>query len=414
MRDLKKFIFGSMQLTRRTFLKYIGSLAGIILTKRLGGLDSPRLGLANTGSRVISVHDSNATNWDHVSGFHWEFINQNTVDNMVSTGLKSLTGETNISDAWRELIPYQTGESIAIKVNFNNSYDCGGANDNAMDAYPEVVNAVIDGLLSIGVPADKIHITDPSRGIPTRFINGINNPDVQYYGKFFNCSVNSHKATYVDVNSPNASTTTHPLGDVVRPAQVLVDAAHLINIPLLKGHGIGHMTLGMKNHYGSVTFSGSNPDSERSRMHQYLEPNLNSNHEKSILADINNNPHIREKTRLVIGDGLFGHPTINWQAGGAVRWRCFSNDDPNIFFFSTDLVAIDSVMLDYIQEEQSRLGYGSVVHSSLHHGAELGLGVHDHWDSFETKNYSLIDYIPIDVDNGQPPDPPTNLRIVES
>jgi len=28
----------------------------------------------------------------------------------------------------------------------------------------------------------------------------------------------------------------------------------------------------------------------------------------------------------------------------------------------------------------------------------LGLGVHDHWDSFETKQYSLIDYIRVDSD----------------
>ena len=41
-----------------------------------------------------------------------------------------------------------------------------------------------------------------------------------------------------------------PLGeeDLVRPAQVFTDAAHLINIPLLKGHGPGHASLGMKNH----------------------------------------------------------------------------------------------------------------------------------------------------------------------
>lgn len=391
-RPLKKSGF-----SRREFLKYTGAATGLYLAGRW--LRNPSLALADDRPRVVSVHDSDATNWDHATGYHWEHINQEVVNDIVARGVMTLSGESNISDAWSALIPYQAGDAVVIKVNFNNSYDCAGATDNAMDAYPEAVNAVIDGLISIGVPANKIWITDPSRGIPTRFIDGIDDSDVQYYGKFFNCNANSHKATYVDADSPDASSTTHPPGDVVRPAQVFVDAAHLINIPLLKGHGPGHMTLSMKNHYGSVTFSGSDPGSERMRMHQYLEPGQNPDLEKSILADISNNPHIGKKTRLVVGDGLFGHPTINWQAGGTVTWQCFNNDDPNILFFGTDFVATDSVMLDYIQEEQSRLGHGTVIHSSLHHGASMGLGVHDHWDSFETKQYSLIDYINIDLDN---------------
>jgi uncharacterized protein (DUF362 family) len=398
------------KLSRRDFFKYSGFLAGYYYT--MPWLKGAKANTAfSPNPRVISVHDSNATNWDHVNGYHWEFINQEVVNNMVAIGVKTLTGADDLRDAWNILIPYQTGEVVVIKVNFNNSYDCSGATDNAMDAYPEMVNAVIDGLISIGVPPDKIWITDPSRGIPDRFINGIDNPDVHYYGgKFSNCSTNSHRTGYVDADSPDASPTTHPSGDVVRPAQVFVDAAHLINIPLLKGHGVGHMTLSMKNHYGSVTFSGSGPDSERMRMHQYLEPNLNPDLEKSILADICNNPHIRDKTRLVIGDGLFGHPIINWQAGGVVKWRCFNNNDPNILFFGTDFVATDSVMLDYIQEEQTRLGYGSITHSSLHHGASMGLGIHDHWDNFETKQYTLIDYIKIDfdVENIAPDSPSKN------
>ena len=29
----------------------------------------------------------------------------------------------------------------------------------------------------------------------------------------------------------------------------------------------------------------------------------------------------------------------------------------------------------------------------------MGLGVHEHWDSFATKKYTLIDYIHFDLDN---------------
>ncbi len=111
----------------------------------------------------------------------------------------------------------------------------------------------------------------------------------------------------------------------------------------------------------------------------------------NILADINNNPHIRDKTRLIVGEGLYGNAHTNWQ--DTERWSIFGNDDPNILFFSTDPVAISSVMTDYIMAER-----GWQDHQQLHAADNLNLGVHDHWDSFRTKRYSLIDYINIDAD----------------
>jgi hypothetical protein len=110
----------------------------------------------------------------------------------------------------------------------------------------------------------------------------------------------------------------------------------------------------------------------------------------SILGDICNNPTLRDKHRLTVGDGLLGHPTSRISVATC---SIFDNTDPNIFFFGTDIIATDSVMLDYIIEEQG----GTVIHSSLDYGADLDLGVHDHWDSFESKQYSLIDYISIDL-----------------
>ncbi len=342
--------------------------------------------------RVVSVHDSDATNWDYSTGFHWEYIDQDIVNSMVAGGVKALTGETNTVDAWKALIPYQPGESIAIKLNFNNAYLCGDA-DNGIDAYPETVNAVIEGLLSIGVPGDKIWVTDPSRAIPDRFRKKINNPDVQYYvdANWLTCNdPNVHKVDYIDPGSPHASTATCPEGEKILPSQVFVDADHLINVPILKSHGL-YVTLALKNHYGSVLYENF----DRSSMHAYFNQgsnnagcNLNT---ENILADINNNPHIRDKTRLVIGDGLFGNAHTNWQS--VEKWQIFNNDDPNILFFSVDPVAISSVMTDYIMEER-----GWQDHEMLHAGAHLGLGVHEHWDGFADKQYSAIDYVEINLE----------------
>jgi hypothetical protein len=262
-----------------------------------------------------------------------------------------------------------------------------------MDGYPESVNAVIDGLMSIGVPPGNIWITDPSRVVPARFRDRIENSEVQYYASGHCGDPNSHVVDYVDPDSPDASVAQCPAEEKIRPSQVFVDAEHLINIPLLKSHG-SYITLALKNHYGSVIYRDNTLESMHAYFNQWGNTGGCDLERENILADINNNPHIRDKTRLVIGDGLFGNPHVNW--GSVERWGIFDNDDPNILFFSIDPVAITSVMTDYIVAER-----GNQDHEHLHAAASLGLGVHEHWDSFESKHYSVIDYQIIDLDTPQ-------------
>jgi len=355
---------------------------------------SPQVSQLPSPNRVVSVHDSRATNWDHETHYHWEYIDQEIVDNMVALGILALTEETNLVDAWNALIPYQPGDEVVIKPNFNNA-GCS-AQDEDIDSYAEPTNAVIDGLVSIGVPLENIWITDPSRRVPDRFRDRLRpeyRDQVQYFS-YWRCQVdNYHRVDYVDPASSDASDAQCPEGDRIRPAQVFVDAEHLINIPLFKSHG-PYITLALKNHYGSVMYR----DNDRSSMHYYFNQGGNTQgcelETKNILADINNNPHIRDKTRLVIGEGLFGNPHKSWQDTDI--WEIFGNDDSNILFFSVDPVALSSVMADYIVAER-----GNQAHEHLHAAASLGLGVHEHWDSFENKHYTGIDYQIIDLDASQ-------------
>ena len=57
------------------------------------------------------------------------------------------------------------------------------------------------------------------------------------------------------------------------------------------------------------------------------------------------------------------------------------------------------MMTDYIIAERQITRGDSQDHDQLHAAAGLGLGVHDHWDSFENKHYSAIDYKIIDLDD---------------
>lgn len=349
--------------------------------------------------RVVSIHSSEATSYDYSTGMHWEYVNQEVVSEMVLRGVMTLTKKTNLKDAWQELIPYQAGEAVAIKVNFNNCWNCNGADGNEMNNLAETVNAVIDGLRSINVPAEKIWIAEPSRTIGDRFRNMITTAGIQYYsaqtGSPYCNDPNYFPTDYVAIDSADTSPISNPPDEQVRPAQVFVDADHLINIPLMKGHGSGWHTLGLKNHYGSVQFKSHT----LSGMHAYVEPwGTYYDPDRHPLGDISNNPHMRDKTRLILGESLYGHPEYHYPA--PVKWKTFNENSPNMLFFGVDPIAVESVMLDWMNEESVQQGNAAkIYHDELHYSAEvLGLGLHEHWDNFGNRQYTTIDYVEIDFD----------------
>jgi hypothetical protein len=258
-------------LSRRYFIKYLGASAGLFFLRHFFG--EPNLVFGDENPRVVSVRDPNASNYDHLIGDHWEYITQDTIDNMVGLGVMALTGNTNVADAWRDLIPYQYGESVLIKFNFNNSNGCYSGYNNEINPIAETANAIIDGLMSIDIPPDKIWITDPSRHIFDRFRNGIANTSIQYFSSLpWACDgSNYHSVTYVDPSSSAVSLASCPEGEKILPAQVFVDADHLINVPILKSHG-AYITLALKNHYGSVLYENHS----RSSMHYYFNQGHNA------------------------------------------------------------------------------------------------------------------------------------------
>ncbi len=383
---------------------------GVLGLSDITGFLMPPASAQSIGPRVVSVHDSNASNWNHATGQHWEYIDQNAVNNMFAVGLMALTRTTNTIDAWKYIIPYHPGDEVAIKFNFNNSPSCRSGNDYQLDGLSETANAIIDGLISIGVPPGNIWIYDAMRRvIPTRFISRVANKNVKFFGALEDgaCAPNYYQTRFVDPGSPDVSGFTCQRGtlpqDVIRPARVLVDAEHLINVPIFRSHG-GMASFALKNHYGSVFYNLNDQNS----MHSYFNPldnqwgcDLNT---ENILADINNNPHIRNKTRLIIGEGIFGHSWNNMES--PIPYVTFNNDDPNIYFFGFDPIAVSSVMADSLNYERSRSNIPEAHwpdpvehHEQLHAGALLGLGIHEHWDNPVNQRYLNINYIKIDLDS---------------
>jgi len=152
------------------------------------------------------------------------------------------------------------------------------------------------------------------------------------------------------------------------------------------------ISLSLKNHLGTINgfYSGGH------NMHDLFDiDHDNYVSTSNPIIDINKNPHIKNKTILIVGDGLFGTWPDNNEP--PATWVSFNQDSPNILFFGVDPIATDSVMYDYLTREGS---FDPKSEDVLILGAQAGLGVHERWNNNNDKEYTAIDYVEIDDDTG--------------
>jgi hypothetical protein len=335
--------------------------------------------------RVVHTHSPVATYWDYAAGWYGDYVNQAMVNAMTDRGVMALTDTTTLADAWGALLPaYTAGQKVAIKINLNNAAcDSSG---NVIDALPQPVISVIRGLRIIGVAESDICVYDVTNGwhagaMPDRLVNKIAAlyPAVLYDAYDSGCTTTQKlgysTTEFVHFNVP---ADKDPISN--RPiCNALENADYLINMPIMKKHGMAGVTLGFKNHFGSLEHCDY--------VHWYVDlgdwhytPDYNG------LVDIYNNTHIMDKTVLTVGDALYGARINNW---GEVPspWPTFGNQSPNSLFFSIDPVAIDSVMLDFLDAEGG-IPTGSDDYLVL--AAASGLGMFERWDA--SQQYHDIDY----------------------
>lgn len=333
---------------------------------------------------VVHVRDSDATKWDFATGWYSDYVDQDVVYQMVDQGVMHLTGTTTRAAAWEALMPnYVPAQRVAIKVNLNNA-GSEGDSDNIIDALIQPVNAVIRGLMEIGVTESDIWVYDAVRWIPNRFRNGCDFSGLQFSGAW-GTNAQGFSAT------ERVSFEPRPGGPSLvdqRISNVLASADYLINMPIMKKHGIAYVTLSFKNHFGSI----ENP----AALHDYVEPSSSVyTPEYNPMVDIYKNRHFVGKTVLTIGDGLYGCRPHNYAE--PEPWVTFSNQAPNSLFFSKDPVAMDCVMYDFLEAE---LGVQSGADDYLMLAAQEGLGVFEHRASGASgpeEWYSLIDYVCLDL-----------------
>ncbi len=326
------------------------------------GMPGPYPGL------VVRVHSENCI--DAGSGSTSNKVNRELVKQMIWSGMRTLTGDARSEDAWARFI--SSKDVVGIKVN------CSGAPH--ICSSPEVVAAIAENLLAVGVPARQIYVYERfedqlrSVGYPKLLPAGVN----VYALETSRSSILGYDPkTYVETSFFGEDDTR---SNVVR--LVSETLTKIVNVPNMKEHQASGVTGCLKNiAYGNY--------SNVARSH-----NFEKTHTLSFIGTLAAAEPVRSRVVLHIMDGLRGV----WHAGPfseTPRFRFY----PKQLMIGTDPVAMDHKLIDAIEEKRKAEGAVSLFDRSMSHvgkdnsdpninhfirepghveyASKLGLGVYD-------------------------------------
>ncbi len=360
--------------------------------------------------KVVEVHNPKASAWDYQTGRYIDTIDQEVVYSMISKGIMTLTATTSLQNAWRLLLrDYRTGQKIAIKPNLNNT-EIGYS--EAIMTSPQVISALVRSLVEAYIPAETITVYDLTAGKIPDVLEALEPYGVNCLWRRESDRILERVALKLALgqDAPDKDLPIHMRKPVRTQAgksvtcylpKILSDTHHLINIPVFKAHQFVLHSNAFKNHFGTVRYSN---------YHQFPVL-LHGSEIESHIVDINAHPVIRERTRLVLVDALFGAPLFTRGENGRIptRWHTLSpHTTPNRLFFSTDPLAIETYAADYILTEQHQAGVNPYSYAYLKDAMNQGLGIHEHRDP--TGRYSQIDTIRIDMTQKEIPNPNPGLN----
>lgn len=309
-------------LSRRAFLRRSSEgLIGAALATALGGLPIDALSSSGTRTRVVIHRNEQAT--------EGRTIMPGIVRDMLQASIEAFTK----GGGWPALFPnYRAGDTFGIKVNCLNRY---------LPSHPEVVQAIVDGLRSMGVPENNIIVWDRTTG---ELVEG---------GYTINEDTAGVRVFGTDRWGYDRDRPIPANGGTVYPSKILTQTTHLINVPVLKDHGGAALTFSMKNHLGSIDKPGV----------------IHNQGLHATIAPLNQAPDIREKTRLIVGDALFG--VYRGGPGGSPQFSY------NGLIVGTDPVAVDLAAKTILDEERANHSLAPVNPRYLNDAADRGLGTND-------------------------------------
>jgi len=389
--------------------------------------------------------------WKNMDSPWWLDANtdQQRVTAMVADVIRKVSGKDKFDQAWKAIFEYHNqsvgrgksgykkGEIVAVKINMN-ATGRAERNNNYTDVAPQTVHAIVEQLVKYaGVPENSILVYDAKRPVYTAVSQKVwkDFKDVRFMQERELVDAQKHPA-YGDhrrfelpdwvkgmqysngIDYPNATQM---------PRQVK-EATYIINLAQLKCHSYPYsnmeggdegqtaVTMLGKNHFGSILGP--------SDLHAVMNTRRDARPKTySPLVDLAASPTLGKKTILYMLDGLYSsrkHSSYAIHFPNAPFFNKiypYANPEwPSCILASLDGVALDSVGLDILYsqtknnldvENQNRpwILIRENADDYLHEMATpenspsgtkymqdgkpvTSLGVHEHWDSDETRRYS--------------------------
>lgn len=202
---------------------------------------------------------------------------------------------------------------------------------------------------------------------------------------------------------------------------IIENADYLINVASLKPHTWAGITLNAKNLYGAQARTGAG-HLHYSLVASFTDGKISNGgyHKYRALVDLMGSRYLGRNTMLFIVDGLTGGGSGQNSVPVKYFMSPFNNDWSNSIFISQDQVALESVCYDFLRAEWNGINThdkrnnrwetmpnASGVDDYLHQAADYSnwpdgiiydpdnsgkpipsLGVHEHWNNADNKQYS--------------------------
>ena len=296
--------------TRRSFLKQGFLLGSTLAGCKLGDGHAVALPSASAEagrSRVVIARDAKIRSAG--MGFDSARLAQ-----LLDRALQASFGCNSPIEAWKKVV--RQGEVVGLKVN------CLGGRGNA--THPELVEAITERLRQAGITEIVIWDRQNSDLERARFKIAERGSGVRCFGNDVS-GFEDHLATFGKAGSLLCRTLTQ-----------VCDA--VINLPVLKDHGIAGVTLALKSMFGAI----HNPNK------------YHSDAGNPYVADVYALAPVRQKVRLHICDGL----NAQYEGGPSFmpQWMWPFNG----LLVSRDPVALDYVGWKIIEKKRSEMGAKSL------------------------------------------------------
>lgn len=288
--------------------------------------------MGKKSSTVVSVRSSLVI--DSSGRFDMDILYQ-----MLEVGLEAMSGAGDRSAYLRSL--FTGDDTIGLKVN-----TLGGP---GMSTRAEVVETLSGILDDSGLPRKNHIIWDRI----DRELKAVGYALGTKGGPL--CFGTDHTG----VGYANGLVSTGKIGGLL--SRILIDyCSAIINIPVLKDHGISGITCSLKNHYGCI----HNPNK------------YHDNGCDPYIADLNSLEQIRSSQRLIIVDCL----KVQYHGGPAYHSSWAANYGG--LLFATDPVAVDTIGYGIVESLRSKAGLEPLKGSKrepiyINRAAEYGLGSND-------------------------------------